>query len=109
MCGLSTAGVSPSAAPTGRRSHRVRRGSGAVVAGAGLTRRVGPGARLEGGAGVQVVHHRLPPRRTDAAAPGTGRVIPPTRTGGAVALPASPANLTVVRLGDQEGAANAQQ
>jgi hypothetical protein len=109
MRGLSTAVVSPSAAPTGRRCCPVPHESGAVVEGAGLTRRAGPGARLEGGVGVQSVHHRLPPRRTDAAAPGTGSVIPPTGTGGAVSLPASLANLTVVRLGDQEGGADAQQ
>ena len=48
--------------------------SGAVVEGAGLTRRAGPCARLGGGAGVDIVHHRIPPRRNDAAAQGTDRV-----------------------------------
>jgi hypothetical protein len=106
---LSSAVRSPSSAPTGRRSRPVPVGSGAVVQGAGLTRRRGSHARLEGGVGAQSVHHRVPPRRTDAAAWGADRVIPPTGAGGAVSLPASPANLTVVRLGDQEGATNAQQ
>ena len=109
MRGLRVLLPVPSSAPTGRRFFVVPGVSGAVVEGAGLTRRAGPGARLEGGVGVQSVHHRLPPRRTDAAAPGTGSVIPPTGTGGAVSLPASLANLTVVRLGDQEGGADAQQ
>lgn len=71
----------PSSAPTGRRLLPVPGESGAVVQGAGLTRRRGAHARLEGGAGVQVVHHRVPPRRTDAAAWGADRVIPPTGTG----------------------------
>ena len=81
---LSSSALHPSSAPTGRRLLPVSGESGAVVQGAGLTRRRGPHARLEGGAGVQLVHHRLPPRRTDAAAWGAGRVIPPTGTGEAV-------------------------
>jgi len=80
---LSSAVLPPSAAPTGRRLLPVPGESGAVVQGAGLTRRRGSHARLEGGAGVQLVHHRVPPRRTDAAAWGADRVIPPTATGGA--------------------------
>jgi hypothetical protein len=80
---LSSSALHPSSAPTGRRLLPVPGESGAVVQGAGLTRRRGPHARLEGGAGVQLVHHRLAPRRTDAAAWGAGRVIPPTGTGGA--------------------------
>jgi len=83
---LSSSVLPPSSAPTGRRLLPVLGESGAVVQGAGLTRRRGPPARLEGGAGVQLVHHRLPPRRSDAAAWGAGRVIPPTAIGGAVSL-----------------------
>jgi hypothetical protein len=82
MRGLNHCLLVASSAPTGRRLLPVPGESGAVVQGAGLTRRRGPHARLEGGAGVQLVHHR-PPRRTDAAAWGAGRVIPPTKTGGA--------------------------
>jgi hypothetical protein len=82
-CGLSNAALPPSSAPTGRRLLPVPGESGAVVQGAGLTRRRGSHARLEGGAGVQFVHHRIPPRRTDAAAWGADRVTPSTGTGGA--------------------------
>jgi transposase len=66
----------PPPPPAGRE--RSRRG------GSGVDPPAGPPARLEGGAGVQGVHHRLPPRRTDAVAGGAGRVTPPTGTGGAV-------------------------
>jgi hypothetical protein len=79
---LSSSALPPSSAPTGRRFLPVPGESRAVVQGAGLTGRQGPCARLVGGAGVQLAHHR-PPRRTDAAARGAGRVIPPTGTGGA--------------------------
>jgi hypothetical protein len=77
--GLSSSVLSPSSAPTGRRLLPVPGESAAVVQGAGLTRRRGSHARLEGGAGVQLVPHRVPPRRTEAAAPGADRVIPPIR------------------------------
>jgi hypothetical protein len=63
MRGLNHCLLVASSAPTGRRLLPVPGESGAVVQGAGLTRRRGPHARLEGGAGVQLVHHR-PPRRS---------------------------------------------
>ncbi len=80
----------PSSAPTGRRLLPVPGKSGAVVQGAGLTRRRAPllGWRAARGASVQIVHHR-PPRRTDDAAGGAGRVTPPTETGSAD-VPARP-------------------
>ena len=49
--GLSSSALPPSSAPTGRRLLPVPGESGAVVQGAGLTRRRGPHARLQGSAG----------------------------------------------------------
>jgi hypothetical protein len=112
------AAARPSSAPTGRRLLRVPGESGAVVQGVGLTRRVGPCARLDSAAEVVPAHHRLPPRRTDAGAQGTGRVTPPTGTGRAVspfvggpraARPTRPTTCTVVRMVDRKGNADAQQ
>ena len=115
---LSSSALPPSSAPTGRRLLPVPGESRAVVQGAGLTRRQGPHARLEGGAGAQIVHHRVPPGRTDAAAWGAGRVNPrpeqAERRPGAHVLPAGlparkAANLTTVRLAGQEGPSDAHQ
>jgi hypothetical protein len=70
----------PSSAPTGRRLLPVPGESGAVVQGAGLTRRRAPLLGWRAARGLRVVHHR-PPRRTDDAAAGAGSVTPPTGTG----------------------------
>jgi len=84
----------PSSAPTGRRLRSVPDESGTVVQGAGLTRRQGPHARLEGGAGAQIVHHRVPPGRTDAAAWGAGRVNPRPEQAERPSLTGSPTRQT---------------
>lgn len=75
--------LTPAPASTGRRIRRVQCESTAWARGVGLPGRGGPCARLVGGAGAEAVLHRVPPRRTQAAARGPGTGTPPTGAGGA--------------------------
>ena len=82
---LSSSVLPPSSAPTGRRLLPVLGESGAVVQGAGLTRRRGPHARLEGGAGTPGCPSSSPaPHRRRSRGCRQGQ--PPTETGGAPSL-----------------------
>ena len=80
MRGLNHCLLVASSAPTGRRLLPMPGESGAVVQGAGLSRRRAPLLGWRAARGLQVVHHR-PPRRTDDAAAGAGSVTPSTGTG----------------------------
>jgi hypothetical protein len=68
--------LTPSAAPTGRRPLPVAGESSAVVTGAGLPGRGVPVLGWWAARGVQVCLHRVPPRRTQAAARGPGQAHP---------------------------------